>query len=227
MKNRWCRRSIDQCLNMVWPGPNNPFVIIVNRVTDEQQDLGDIYPAIVTSDGSVAWYSKRIHTSTCGIDVSNFPWDTQKCNLSFGSWAYDMSGVDLVIASSSAETTAFISNGEWDLDEIPVTRTVTYYSCCKHPYVVVDYTIVISRKPLYYMVNLLIPCITITSVGVMVFCLPVDSGEKISLSVTVLLSGTVFLMLLSDSLPIQSDSVPQVGSSHFCTIFTQYDQWRV
>ena len=40
-----------------------------------------------------------------------------------------------------------------------------------------------------------------------------DSGEKVSLSVTILLASTVFLLLVAEVMPPQSDVVPLVGRS--------------
>ncbi len=44
------------------------------------------------------------------------------------------------------------------------------------------------RKTLFYTVNLLIPCVAINMLTVLTFYLPSDSGEKISLCISILLS---------------------------------------
>uniref|UniRef100_A0A1I8GBU8 Neur_chan_memb domain-containing protein n=1 Tax=Macrostomum lignano TaxID=282301 RepID=A0A1I8GBU8_9PLAT len=64
------------------------------------------------------------------------------------------------------------------------------------------------RKPLYYEINLIMPCIAILIVALFGFRLPPESGERISLSVTVLLALSVFLQLASEHTPTQSDVVP-------------------
>jgi hypothetical protein len=43
------------------------------------------------------------------------------------------------------------------------------------------------------------------------FLLPAESGEKVSLEVTVLLSQSVFLLVISDFLPPSADNFPILG----------------
>ena len=46
----------------------------------------------------------------------------------------------------------------------------------------------------------------------MVFYLPVESGEKVSLGVTVMLALTVFLLLVAETMPPQSVVIPLIGN---------------
>ena len=61
------------------------------------------------------------------------------------------------------------------------------------------------------MFNLVLPAVFITATTIMVFYLPAASGEKVSLGVTVLLALTVFLLMVAESMPPQSDSIPLMG----------------
>jgi hypothetical protein len=83
------------------------------------------------------------------------------------------------------------------------------------------------RRPLFYVFNMILPCFLITIVAFLGFCVPSDSGiissfnflisiycksgEKVSIGVTTLLSMTVFLMLVTDSMPPNSESLPIIG----------------
>jgi len=60
-------------------------------------------------------------------------------------------------------------------------------------------------------VNLIIPCMGISFLTVLVFYLPSDSGEKVSLSINILLSLTVFFLLLAEIIPPTSLVVPLLG----------------
>ena len=65
--------------------------------------------------------------------------------------------------------------------EVPGRRNEKFYDCCKEPYPDVTFTVVMRRRTLYYGLNLLIPCVLISTLALLVFLLPADSGEKISL----------------------------------------------
>lgn len=65
--------------------------------------------------------------------------------------------------------------------EVPGHRNERFYDCCKEPYPDVTFTVVMRRRTLYYGLNLLIPCVLISTLALLVFLLPADSGEKISL----------------------------------------------
>jgi len=64
---------------------------------------------------------------------------------------------------------------------VPANRNVKSYDCCPEQYVDVTTTVHIRRRTLYYGFNLIIPCVLISSMALLAFTLPPDSGEKISL----------------------------------------------
>lgn len=66
------------------------------------------------------------------------------------------------------------------------------------------------RRPYYYVFNMILPCGFVSLVALLTFFLPPESGEKISLGITVLLSLTVFLLLVAETMPPTS-AVPVVG----------------
>ena len=62
-------------------------------------------------------------------------------------------------------------------------------------------TISMERNPTFYVLYLIIPSVLMALVSVMVFLLPPESGERVGLSITVLLSYTVFLLMASETVP--------------------------
>ncbi|KAM4709404.1 neuronal acetylcholine receptor subunit alpha-7-like [Discoglossus pictus] len=191
-----------------------PDILLYNSA-DERFDATFHTNVLVNSSGACQYIPPGILKSTCYIDVRWFPFDVQKCKLKFGSWTHNGWLLDLQMLE--ADISNYISNGEWDLVDVPGKRNELYYECCKEPYPDVTYTVTMRRRTLYYGLNLLIPCVLISGLALLVFLLPADSGEKISLGITVLLSLTVFMLLVAEIMPATSDSVPLIAQ-YFASI---------
>lgn len=73
------------------------------------------------------------------------------------------------------------------------------------------FNITLRRKTLFYTVNLIVPCVGISYLSVLVFYLPADSGEKIALCINILLSQTMFFLLISEIIPSTSLALPLLG----------------
>lgn len=65
--------------------------------------------------------------------------------------------------------------------EVPGDRHEVFYDCCAEPYPDVTFVVTLRRRTLFYALNLLIPCVLLSSMTLLVFLLPANSGEKISL----------------------------------------------
>uniref|UniRef100_A0AAV2KZV9 Neuronal acetylcholine receptor subunit alpha-7-like n=1 Tax=Knipowitschia caucasica TaxID=637954 RepID=A0AAV2KZV9_KNICA len=185
-----------------------PDILLYNSA-DERFDAAFHTNILVNSSGYCQYLPPGLFKSTCYIDVRWFPFDVQRCELKFGSWTYGGWSLDLQMVH--ADTSGYITNGEWDLLEVPGRRSERFYDCCLEPYPDVTFTVVMRRRTLYYGLNLLLPCALISSLALLVFLLPADSGEKISLGITVLLSLTVFMLLVAEIMPATSDSVPLIA----------------
>lgn len=55
------------------------------------------------------------------------------------------------------------------------------------------------------MLNMLLPSFLISSVSMLSFCIPPESGEKVGLGVTVLLSLSVFLLIFSEQMSASAE----------------------
>ena len=126
------------------------------------------------------------------------------CKLQLGSWSYNINELDLY-NKGSGDTLNFLPNGEWMLLGMPSQRAVTKYRCCPYPYPYVVYNIHLRRKALYYLINCFTPCIIMLGLTVLGFYLPTESGERMGVGITVLLSLSIIQLMLSDSLPPTSE----------------------
>ena len=184
------------------------FSVFLPRSADGTYEVTVFTNAIVLFNGSINWLPPAIYKSACKIEVKHFPFDQQNCTLKFRSWTYDHTEIDLILKSNVASMDDFTPSGEWDILALPGRRTVNPLD---PTYVDLTYDFIIKRKPLFYTINLIIPCVLITSLAILVFYLPSDCGEKMTLCISVLLALTVFLLLISKIVPPTSLDVPLIG----------------
>ncbi|KAK7868866.1 hypothetical protein R5R35_014192 [Gryllus longicercus] len=196
-----------------------PDIVLYNNA-DGNFEVTLATKATLNYTGRVEWKPPAIYKSSCEIDVEYFPFDEQTCVMKFGSWTYDGFQVDLRhidevknsnVVEIGVDLSEFYTSVEWDILEVPAVRNEKYYTCCDEPYLDITFNITMRRKTLFYTVNLIIPCMGISFLTVLVFYLPSDSGEKVSLSISILLSLTVFFLLLAEIIPPTSLVVPLLG----------------
>uniref|UniRef100_A0A8D0L6M6 Acetylcholine receptor subunit alpha n=1 Tax=Sphenodon punctatus TaxID=8508 RepID=A0A8D0L6M6_SPHPU len=163
------------------------------------------------SNGKVKWVPPAIYKSSCSIDVTFFPFDQQNCKMKFGSWTYDKAKIDLENMERHVDLKDYWESGEWAIVNAVGTYNTKKYDCCTEIYPDITYCFIIRRLPLFYTINLIIPCLLISCLTVLVFYLPSDCGEKITLCISVLLSLTVFLLLITEIIPSTSLVIPLIG----------------
>ncbi|CAL4103055.1 unnamed protein product, partial [Meganyctiphanes norvegica] len=196
-----------------------PDIVLYNNA-DGNYEVTIMTKAILHYMGRVTWKPPAIYKSSCEIDVEYFPFDEQTCFMKFGSWTYDGFMVDLQhigqksdsnIVDPGIDLQQYYISVEWDILKVPAIRNEKFYPCCAEPYYDIYFNITMRRKTLFYTVNLIIPCVGISFLSVLVFYLPSDSGEKVSLCISILLSLTVFFLLLAEIIPPTSLAVPLLG----------------
>lgn len=73
--------------------------------------------------------------------------------------------LELERQSEQGDVSNYQANGEFDLIDFSARRNVEYYSCCPEPYPDITYEIRLRRRPMFYVFNLILPCILINGVG--------------------------------------------------------------
>ncbi|XP_028315222.1 neuronal acetylcholine receptor subunit non-alpha-2-like [Gouania willdenowi] len=165
--------------------------------------------AIVKYTGAVTWTPPVTYKSACTMDVTFFPFDRQNCTMKFGSWTYDGHMVDIVLSDHQVDRKDFFDNGEWQILSATGARGTRKDELYSYPFV--TYSFILKRLPLFYTLFLIIPCLGLSFLTVLVFYLPSDEGEKLSLSTSVLVSLTVFLLVIEEIIPSSSKVIPLIG----------------
>ena len=170
------------------------------------EELGSKFISVnINSSGLVSWRPFHVFESKCDIDSTYFPFDRQTCHLDFVAWCLSNRDVRLKQGSGIELADDLQSHGEWNIVSTSSQNLRNQYETK------VRFTIVIQRKPLYAIMNYILPIILLSILGVFTFTIPVDTGERIGYVITVWLAFAVFLTIISDSLPKSSETIPIVS----------------
>ncbi|CAF4107067.1 unnamed protein product [Rotaria sordida] len=207
---------LDQCFNFLFKQKQKEWNDAFLKWNPK--DFGDDYTqgymqslAMIDYNGTVFWPPIVKFRSTCKIDITWFPFDDQLCFLKFGSWTYDSTQLILTNRSENVDMDNYIDNGEWKLLTSWTVLSTLTYPCCAEGYHDLKFYFHIRRRTLYYIYNVIIPCIMLSGLTCLTFYLPTESGEKVSLGLTVLLSFSVFMLLIAEAMPATSEFIPLIG----------------
>ncbi|XP_042355529.1 5-hydroxytryptamine receptor 3A-like [Plectropomus leopardus] len=149
--------------------------------------------------------------SSCRLVIYNFPFDIQNCSLTFGTFLHKAEDVRISGSRSSEEILAesksvINTRGEWellDIKEAPYTLEITAGS-----YSEIKYFIILKRRSTLYVINLLVPSCFLISLDLFSFLLPLQSVDRSTFKMTLILGYTVFLLLMNDLLPVTGNTTP-------------------
>lgn len=135
----------------------------------------------------------------CSIDTTDFPFDEQ-----YFMFILAMSVGDNVRYSeiSSCLNTEF-DNGNPRWSNLRVAHELIKFD----NFTDLMCTVSMKRKPLFYVINIILPVVFLGYLEVLVFVIPADAGEKLSYAVALLLSYSVFVSFVADNIPEDSDNV--------------------
>eukprot|EP00918_Siedleckia_nematoides_P030065 GHVU01064930.1.p1 GENE.GHVU01064930.1~~GHVU01064930.1.p1 ORF type:complete len:516 (-),score=63.40 GHVU01064930.1:598-2145(-) len=203
-------KSIQLPASKIW----RPDIAIYNSVnelkTPVEMLLSRESVVDVTHNGRIWWSVPLLLTSNCPLNIDNFPFDRQACALQFGSWIHTTDNIIVRNKTSTAygDRPDFIENGEWKIIGAPCTTRNITYDCCDKAHSDVICMVMIDRVPLFYIYTFLFPCLLLSLVAIFVFLLPPESGEKATLSVTLLLAYILALQVIMTYLPTSATSIP-------------------
>ncbi|VDI00708.1 Hypothetical predicted protein [Mytilus galloprovincialis] len=178
-----------------------PYLYLANSVNDVKPigEEADFY-VILVADGTVYWTPGGVFEAQCTPDVSKFPFDTQFCLFLFTMWGILPGDVEFSVYSKVPNLSYFAANSDWTV--IDTFQNASLIGVDSSAFVV---GISIKRKPIYYVVTVILPTLLFCLMNPLIFCLPVESGERISLGMTILLAYAIFLTIVSASIPAKSD----------------------
>ncbi|XP_062592340.1 acetylcholine receptor subunit alpha-like [Saccostrea cucullata] len=182
--------------NEIW----KPDLVLGNGFKKFEEFGGSFYFVDILNTGNVLWQPFQVFESHCAIDTTYFPYDKEVCEIVFLVWSYTVFDVEIRKSAEGVDLIGYKESGVWEIThtEARVSKDSVESK--------VTFSIHLKRKPLYFVLNIIVPILFLGLLTILVFVLPVDSGEKMSYAMTVFLSFAVFLTIINTQLPVSSDS---------------------
>ncbi|KAK2820596.1 hypothetical protein Q5P01_023555 [Channa striata] len=169
-------------------------------------------------NGSVEMRNDQVLVSTCRMQVYKFPFDTQRCNLTFKSlYTPVIDELRLHAISNTSKITNWSrqvmgKECEWLLISVDAAPNTT--NNFEYEQSVVVYTISMRRRSALYIINFILPVLFLLCLDFASFLISDSGGEKLGFKVTVLLAVTVMQLILNEILPASSDRIPLIDAAN-------------
>lgn len=193
-------RRINVPADEIWSPP-----IILGNTASDMETIGrnhGLY-ARVSYNGLVSVRQVGMLEAICPSDVSKFPFDTQTCIFIFITKGYSSSEVSLKTTTEYVGGSFYTAHPDWVILSNKTVITNETANTYRYRNFLVE--LKFRRHPTYHFTVIIVPTMMFCLMNPLVFLLPVESGERISLAMTILLSYVVFLSLVSASIPAKSD----------------------
>lgn len=199
-----------------------PDTYLYNSVVMNREETERYINVVITTNywkgevgAEVQFMYPALYRTSCQLDIRFFPYDQQNCTLVISSWTSSKSDINYEAEFANVNLENFIPNEEWVVISFEVRRIESKFVCCPEPWVLLEASLVVRRKPLYYIVNLVIPTSVITMVAVTGFFTAASTSserrEKLSLGIDSLLAMSILMMMVSEQMPTTSDYIPLFG----------------
>ena len=167
----------------------------VNYGYDISVDDNLPFRVTINSNGVINWDPFLSLVTSCDMDLTYFPFDKQTCEIRFTNWMYGAARLINVTIDNTVNMDYYSPNGLWHILSVSSTKDN------KLILESVNLQFVMQREPTYFVINIILPTICLSVLSVLVFLIEPDAGEKLGVSVTILMSYSVILLLISDNIP--------------------------
>lgn len=131
--------------------------------------------------------------------------------MNFFSWYQLFEEVDFCNKQFSFQTVTVCDSISFEVFLhvfVPKNFLLSFCSCCPEPYPDITFYVHMRRIPGFFLFNIIIPCMVVTSFSVLTFAFPPESGERVTLVIESFLAMSVVILNVSDSIPVTSDATP-------------------
>uniref|UniRef100_A0A914UZL9 Uncharacterized protein n=1 Tax=Plectus sambesii TaxID=2011161 RepID=A0A914UZL9_9BILA len=198
-------------LSLIW----HPDIFVINLIEIEITLPEEKNYASINYDGSVLVTVPEIVTFHCKYHINMFPFDVQNCTMRFTSWMYTAEQMDLFHLTQT-DLDMYTNSTEWDFISFLPRKEKVFHGVTENSWVYINYDLIIQRKPTYYLLTFVLPCVIITTISIIGIFAPFnDSGdreEKVTMGLTTMLTMAVIFTVITDQMPKTSEGMPLLGN---------------
>jgi hypothetical protein len=180
----------------------------------ELYNSGD-YPEIWTKktsanlkyDGSIYWSIPMLFTFSCELKLENFPFDSQKCSMTFGSWKFNKGYLDIRVINETLLQKSIINydgfkHNEWEIASATgITEDIEYKCCLGSYYPTSTLTIELQRKYTNYTIVIIMTVfLTLSSLNILL--LSMEKYRRTFILVFIPLSIIWVQLYISSKIPV-------------------------
>lgn len=157
------------------------------------------------SDGSVIYSKPTILDFSCPLELSHFPFDTQKCSLNISSWVYTDGLLSLIPntdISKQIDVLDTFGHSEWEVRGYSVNQLKETRECCgEKEFDVLTYSFDLQRFTHYYKISMGMT-ITLVIVSFIIMFMPPDNVSRTGTLVFIPLTILALQLTLSGKIPV-------------------------
>ena len=165
--------------------------------------------AFINHEGSVTLVTFFLHTTSCVFELIKFPFDEQLCYII-------VTAQNAVSQQVTLNPTAVVhrfaeKHAQWEILDISALSAEEEDGVDDNMSIAAAFIgIRVARLPSFYVQNIILPLFILGLIGLGAFMIPLKSGERASVCISVVLGITIFQVVLSDVLPRTSrpDQMP-------------------
>ena len=202
-----------------------PMIYTINAVSTVFDTNVREFPLRLYANGTVQMQHIDVIETSFIADMTYFPFDQQTCSIQMALAGYYPDEVLLTHETNDVDLTLYAENNEWIIKSTSARplQLTTHTG-------LVEFQFVLERRHLYLTINMVTPVLILVMVGPNILLLPVESGERVSFTVTIVLAFGVFLAHIGDHLPEASNPMSYLSyylmicliSSSLLTLFTMF-----
>ena len=157
------------------------------------------------SDGNYLWSRPGIFKFSCPLDLKEFPFDIQVCNMNFGSWIYSSKYINLnpyEEKEKQIDVLKTFSHSEWKFLDAQVEKSLEERDCCPNEtFPILNYKFRFQRYPHYYKLSMAMT-ITLVVVSFIIILMEPDNVSRTSTAVFIPLTILALQLTITNKIPV-------------------------